>query len=88
MLFNLFVKGEVMVAGRKGNQKIWDISGRFLPRWVSKKELSDDEIEYGATQRSREIAEAMENSPSFLGQEKSSIRSRFQNSGGVLFTEI
>lgn len=52
MLFNLFFKGEVMVAGRQGNQKLWDISERFLPSWVSRKDLSDEEVEYEAVQRS------------------------------------
>ncbi len=52
MLFNLFFMGEVMVAGRQGNQKLWDISERFLPPWASKKNLSDGEVEYEAVQRS------------------------------------
>ncbi len=40
MLFNFFFKGEVMVAGRQGNQKLWDLSERFLPGWVPKKEMT------------------------------------------------
>ena len=52
MLFNLFFKGEVMAVGREGNQKLWDLPEKFLPDWVSKKELSDDELEYVAVQRS------------------------------------
>jgi uncharacterized protein len=52
MLSNLLFRGEVMVVGRQGNQKLWDLSERFLPRWVSKKELSIDEVEYEAVQRS------------------------------------
>ncbi len=52
MLFNLFFKGEVMVAGRQGNQKLWDLSEKFLPRWVSRKKLTEDEVEYEAVQRS------------------------------------
>ncbi len=51
MLFNLFFKGEVMVVGRQGNQKLWDLSEKFLPRWVSKKELTADEVEIEAVQR-------------------------------------
>jgi uncharacterized protein len=51
MLSNLFFKGEVMVAGRQGNQKLWDLSERFLPSWVSKKEMTADEVEYEAVQR-------------------------------------
>jgi len=52
MLFHLFFKGEVMVVGRQGKQKLWDLSERFLPSWVSKKELSEKEVEYEAIQRS------------------------------------
>lgn len=52
MLFNLFFKGEVMVVGRQGNQKLWGLPEKFLPRWVAKKELSDEEVEYEAVQRS------------------------------------
>ena len=75
MLFNLFFKGEVMVAGRQGNQKIWDISERFLPSWVSKKDLSDEEVEYQAVQRSLQAlgtANAQEISIHFL-------RGRYRN---------
>ncbi len=75
MLFHLFFKGEVMVAGRQGNQKLWDLSERFLPGWVSKKELSEDEVEYEATQRALRalgIANAAEISYHFL-------RGRYRN---------
>ena len=41
-----------MVVGRQGKQKLWDISERFLPNWVSKRELSEQEVEYEAVQRS------------------------------------
>lgn len=51
MLFHLFFKGEVMVVGRQGKQKLWDLSERFLPSWVSKEELSEQEVEYQAVQR-------------------------------------
>ncbi len=75
MLFNLFFEGEVMVAGRQGNQKLWDLSERFLPPWVSRKELSDEEVEYEAVQRSLQalgIASASEISFHFL-------RGRYRN---------
>lgn len=52
MLSHLFFKGEVMVVGRQGKQKLWDISERFLPSWVPRKELSEQEIQYEAVQRS------------------------------------
>jgi len=51
MLFHLFFKGEVMVVGRQGNQKLRDLSERFLPSWVSKKNLSEEEVETEAVQR-------------------------------------
>ncbi len=69
MLFQLFFRGEVMVAGRQGNQKLWDLSDRFLPDWVSKKELTQDELEYQAVQRSLKalgVASASEISFHFL----------------------
>jgi uncharacterized protein YcaQ len=66
MLFHLLFKGEVMVAGRQGNQKLWDLSERFLPSWVSKKELSEQEVEYEAVQRSlRALGTANESELSF-----------------------
>ena len=52
MIFHLFFKGEIMVSGRQGKQKVWDLSERFLPRWVKKEELSEQEVEYEAVQRS------------------------------------
>ena len=51
MLSNLFLRGLVMVVGRQGNQKLWNLSEKFVPRWVSRKELSPDEVEYMAVQR-------------------------------------
>jgi uncharacterized protein YcaQ len=52
MLSHLYFKGEVMVVGRLGKQKLWDISERFLPSWVPRKELSEQEVQYEAVQRS------------------------------------
>jgi uncharacterized protein len=52
MLMNLLFRGEVMVVGRQGNQKLWGLTEQFLPRWVSKGELSLDEVEQEAVQRS------------------------------------
>ena len=52
MLFHLYLTGEVMVVGREGKQKLYDLSERFLPSWVSKKEMSAEEVEYIAVQRS------------------------------------
>ncbi len=80
MLFNLFFKGEVMVAGRQGNQKLWDLSERFLPKWVSKKEMTEEEVEYEAVQRSLRAlgtANTSEISYHFL-------RGRYRNLNGTL----
>src|SRR5256886_10228525 len=52
MMFHLFLKGEVMVVGRQGKQKVYGLSENFLPSWVSKKELSAEEVEYVSAQRS------------------------------------
>jgi len=52
MLMNLLFRGEVMVVGRQGNQKLWGLTEQFLPPWASKGELSLDEVEHEAIQRS------------------------------------
>ncbi len=52
MMFHLFLKGEVMVVGRQGKQKLYGLSENFLPPWVSKKELSSEEVECLSAQRS------------------------------------
>jgi len=52
MMFHLFLKGEVMVVGRQGKQKLYGLSENFLPSWVSKKELSSEEVECLSAQRS------------------------------------
>jgi len=52
MMFHLFLRGEVMVVGREGKQKLYGLSEDFLPSWVSKKKLSAEEVEYLAVQRS------------------------------------
>lgn len=52
MLFHLLLKGDVMVVGRQGNQKLWGLAESFLPKWVSKKQLTPDEVEHEGVQRS------------------------------------
>ena len=52
MIFHLFLRGEIMVVGREGKQKLYGLSEDFLPSWVSKKELSAEEVEYLTVQRS------------------------------------
>ena len=52
MLFHLQMKGEVMVVGHQGNQKLWGLSKGFLPKGAEKRVLPDEELEYEAVQRS------------------------------------
>lgn len=51
MLYHLMMMGEVMVAGHNGLQNIYDLSDRFLPEWVDRKMLSEEEFEREAAQR-------------------------------------
>jgi uncharacterized protein YcaQ len=52
MLDYLFMTGKIMVAGRDGIQKIWDLSARVLPAWAPREKLSAREIVRRAAQRS------------------------------------
>src|SRR5439155_23854444 len=51
MLFHLQMSGEVMVAGHQGNRNRWALSALFLPKWVEKEELAEEEVERIAAQR-------------------------------------
>lgn len=51
MLFHLQMRGEVMVVGHDGNQKVWGLSEEFLPSWVERKELSAEEVEREGAER-------------------------------------
>jgi uncharacterized protein len=51
MLFHLLMSGKVMVVGHQGNQNIWGLSDRFLPNWVNRNELEEEEFERAAAQR-------------------------------------
>lgn len=51
MLFHLQMSGEVMVAGHQGNRNIWARSEVFLPKWVERKVLAEEEVERIAAQR-------------------------------------
>ncbi|MEQ8673903.1 MAG: crosslink repair DNA glycosylase YcaQ family protein [Aggregatilineales bacterium] len=44
MLDFLWTRGEVMVAGRSGVQRAWDISERLLPDWTPRHTLDDDAL--------------------------------------------
>jgi uncharacterized protein len=52
MLDYLYMTGKIMVAGRDGIQKVWDLADRILPAWTPREKLSEREIVRRATQRS------------------------------------
>lgn len=52
MLDVLWTQGRVMVAGRKSNDKLWDLAERWLPAWTPRERLSEQEIVRRAAQRS------------------------------------
>jgi hypothetical protein len=52
MLTFLKAQGKVMVAGREGNQRLWDLARHFLPEWTPKDKLSDHELIRRVTERS------------------------------------
>lgn len=52
MIEFLFHDGTLMVAGRQGRQKIWDLSERCLPDWTPKASLTEAEVEYLGAQKS------------------------------------
>jgi uncharacterized protein YcaQ len=52
MLDYLWCKGEIMVAGRAGLQKLWDLSERCLPQWTPRAVLDEREVTRRAVQKS------------------------------------
>lgn len=52
MLDFLWMQGKIMVAGREGLQKIWDLSERCLPAWTPREKMSERQIVRHAVQRS------------------------------------
>lgn len=52
MLAYLWARGEVMVAGRRSGQKLWDLSERCLPDWAPREALSQAEAVRQAAVRS------------------------------------
>jgi uncharacterized protein len=52
MLDVLWTQGKVMVAGRMGLEKTYDLTGKLLPDWTPRERLSDRELSRRATQRS------------------------------------
>lgn len=51
MLDFLWIGGQIMVAGREGIQKLWDLSERVLPEWTPREKLSEREVTRRAAQR-------------------------------------
>lgn len=52
MLDLLLLQGKIMVAGRSGGQKLWDLAERCLPDWTPRERLSEREGVRRAAQRS------------------------------------
>ena len=52
MLDFLWAQGRIMVAGRKGGQKLWDLTARCLPAAVLRTDLSTPDMVRQAAQRS------------------------------------
>ncbi|UCE44042.1 MAG: YcaQ family DNA glycosylase [Candidatus Bathyarchaeota archaeon] len=52
MLTILWAQGEVMIAGREGNRKVWDLTERFLPEWTPREQLPDREVFRRVAQKS------------------------------------
>jgi uncharacterized protein YcaQ len=52
MLDVLWTQGKVMVAGRSGVDRLWDLADRWLPEWTPRQRLSEREIVSRAAQRS------------------------------------
>lgn len=44
MLDLLWTQGAVMVSGRRGRQRLWDLADRCLPEWADRSELPDTEV--------------------------------------------
>ena len=52
MLDFLWIQGHILVAGRKGIEKWWDLAERCLPAWVSYDPLPEHEVVSRAAQKS------------------------------------
>ncbi len=52
MLAYLWEQGEILVSGRKGNTKIWDLRERVLPDWTPREDLEWPEVVCRAAEKS------------------------------------
>lgn len=50
MLDYLWMEGRIMVAGRRGQTRLWDLAERFFPPWTPQEELSQEEARERATE--------------------------------------
>ena len=51
MLWHLLMSGQVMVVRHEGNQNVWGLPDAFLPSWVGRKQLSEEEADLALAQR-------------------------------------
>ncbi|MGB1288073.1 MAG: winged helix-turn-helix domain-containing protein [Aggregatilineales bacterium] len=51
----LWMRGILMVAGRKGNQRLWDLAERHLPDWTPRSELTQAQVMHHATQKALQV---------------------------------
>jgi uncharacterized protein YcaQ len=51
MIDHLWLRGDVMVAGRNGIHRLWDLSARVLPDWTPREEWDDHQVVRAATCR-------------------------------------
>ncbi len=52
MLDYLWTSGKIMVAGRQGIQKVWDLTERCLPAWTPRQTLTERQVVRQAAQKS------------------------------------
>jgi uncharacterized protein YcaQ len=52
MLFFLKAQGKIMLGGRAGNKRLWDLTEHFLPEWVHRERLSPHDVARRAAQLS------------------------------------
>jgi uncharacterized protein YcaQ len=52
MLDYLWTRGEILVVGRSGGQKVWDLADRFLPDWTPRDRLTEREVVRRSAERS------------------------------------
>jgi uncharacterized protein YcaQ len=50
MLDFLWTRGDIMVAGRSGGQKLWDLTERVLPEWADRAEIDAETVTCRAIQ--------------------------------------